>query len=52
MRVVPVALKVQERRSKLLGLDAPERAEVVTTALSAADPAVEQLLQRGREELT
>jgi len=48
-KVVPVALRVQERRAKLLGLDAPERAEVTQTVLPAADPAVEQLLAQARE---
>lgn len=51
VRAVPVAVRVQESRRKLLGLDAPERVEQTTT-LATADPAVEQLLRRGREELT
>ena len=49
-KVVPIALKVQERRAKLLGLDAPERAEVTQTVLPAADPAVAALLAQAREE--
>lgn len=48
-RLVPVALKVQERRSKYMGLDAPERAEIVNTTLPAADPAVDSLLAEARE---
>lgn len=34
-RVVPVLLRVSERRAKLLGLDAPERAEVAVAQLPA-----------------
>lgn len=49
VRVVPVALKVQERRSRYLGLDAPERAEVVTTSTGSDDPAVLDTLARARE---
>ena len=49
VRVVPTALKVQERRARLLGLDAPERSEVTATVLPAADPAVDQLLSQARE---
>lgn len=47
-RLVPVLLKIQERRSRYLGLDAPERAEVTTTILPAADDAVEALLADAR----
>lgn len=50
-KVITTALRVQERRSKYLGLDVPERSEIAAT-LTAADPAVEALLQRGRVELT
>jgi AcrR family transcriptional regulator len=47
-RIVPIGLKVQERRARYLGLDAPERSEVTTTVLPAADPEVEQLLGEAR----
>ncbi len=36
-RIVPVLLRVQERRARLLGLDAPERAEVSIPQLPADD---------------
>lgn len=51
VRVVPIGLKVQERRARLLGLDAPERQELTTTVLPAADTAVEQLLAEARNEI-
>jgi DNA-binding transcriptional ArsR family regulator len=47
-KVVPALLRCQERRSKYLGLDAPERQEITTTVLPAADDAVEVLLAQGR----
>lgn len=34
-RIVPVLLRVAERRARLLGLDAPERAEMTVAALPA-----------------
>jgi predicted DNA-binding protein YlxM (UPF0122 family) len=51
VRVVPVALAVQARRAKLLGLDAPTKvdAHVDHISLPPADPAVEQLLAAARE---
>lgn len=45
-RIVPQILKCLERRARYLGLDAPERAEVTTTVLPAADSAVQALLAR------
>lgn len=50
-RIVPIGLKVQERRSKYLGLDAPERSEHTFPLLPVADDAVEQLLSEAREVL-
>lgn len=37
VRVVPVALQVQTRRSKYLGLDAPERTEITAHQIGAED---------------
>lgn len=48
-RVVPVALKVQERRSRLLGLDAPERAEMTVASVAADDPHTLDVLARARQ---
>lgn len=48
-RIIPIGLKVQERRSRYLGLDAPERQDINVTGLPAADPAVEALLNEARE---
>lgn len=49
VRVIPVALKVQERRSRYLGLDAPERQEIVSASLGTDDPVVLDTLARARE---
>lgn len=48
-RIVPIGLKVQERRSRYLGLDAPERAEMTVSSLGSDDPAVLDTLARARE---
>jgi len=43
-RNVEVAVKVSERRAKLLGVDAPEKQEIMLTELSAADVALAELV--------
>lgn len=48
-RIIPVGLKVQERRSRYLGLDAPEAAIITTSSLDADDPATLALLDRARQ---
>lgn len=50
VRVIPVALKVQERRSRYLGLDAPEKVETTLAAVGTADPAVLDTLARARQQ--
>lgn len=49
VRVVPVALKVQERRAKLLGLDAPDVTVDATAAVVSNDPQTLDILARARE---
>lgn len=48
-RIIPVGLKVQERRSRYLGLDAPERQEIGVSSLAADDPATLDILARARQ---
>lgn len=47
-RIVPVAIRVSERRARLLGLDEPVKAEVTTLQLDA-DPDVAAALDRARQ---
>jgi transposase len=47
-KVAPHLLRVQERRSKLLGLDAPERAQIQVTETTQADLAIQDLLSEAR----
>lgn len=51
-RVVPVLLKVQERRARLLGLDAPERAEMTVASVPADDAVTLDVLARARQAAT
>ncbi len=48
VRVVPVLLKVQERRARLLGLDAPERADVTVHQVDAEDIELRELIDEAR----
>lgn len=48
-RVVPVAIRVSERRAKLLGLDAPERQEMTVAQLGSDDASVLDVLARARQ---
>jgi hypothetical protein len=48
-KIIPVGLKVQERRSRYLGLDAPERTEVSVPQLAPDDAQSLGVLARARE---
>lgn len=51
IRVVPIALKVLERRSKLTGADAPERAEMTVHQITAEDVELIELANEARVRL-
>jgi|SRR5579871_1043612 len=45
-KAADIVLKIQARRARLLGLDAPESAIVLTTGVEATSPTVSALIQR------
>lgn len=47
-RVVPVLLKVQERRARLLGLDAPERVDATVHEVTAQDVELAEMLAEAK----
>lgn len=47
-RLIPVALKVQERRARLMGLDAPERADVTVHEVSEQDVELAALIREAK----
>lgn len=47
-RNVEVLVKVEERRAKLLGVDAPERVEAIVTEVTQADVALAELVAEAR----
>lgn len=48
VRVVPVAIKVAERRARMLGTDAPERADVTVHEVTQQDIELMELLAEAR----
>lgn len=48
VRVVPVGLKVLERRSRLMGADAPEKAEMTVHKVDAEDVELIEMLNEAR----
>ncbi len=48
VRVVPVAIKVAERRARMLGTDAPERADVTVHEVTPQDVELMELISEAR----
>lgn len=48
VRAIPVAVRVSERRAKLLGLDAPEKFEGTLTEITQEDVALAELVNEAR----
>lgn len=48
VKLVSVAIKVSERRARLLGLDAPERADFTVHQVTAEDVALSQLISEAK----
>lgn len=50
-RIIPIGLKVQERRSRYLGLDAPERADVTVHEVSEQDVELAAMIREAKAKV-
>jgi hypothetical protein len=50
-RNIEVLVKVEERRAKLLGVDAPERVEATVTEVTQADLELQELLREAKAQV-